>query len=95
MSSKNFFVIVYDISSDKRRVKLHNKLEDYGSPIQYSVFECLLTPKEYEKLKAEVKKITRPRLDHVRFYNLCFECRNKVEIIGRSEVTTEKETIIV
>ena len=60
MSSKNFFVIVYDISSDKRRVKLHNKLEDYGSPIQYSVFECLLTPKEYEKLKAEVKKITRP-----------------------------------
>ena len=39
---KQFIVVVYDISNDKRRVKLHNLLKDYGTPVQYSVLECYL-----------------------------------------------------
>jgi CRISPR-associated protein Cas2 len=95
MAEKHFIVVVYDISNDKRRTKLHNKLKDFGSPIQYSVFECLLTNSEISKMKQEVRKITRPRLDHVRFYNLCTECKGKIEIIGRSEVTSEVDIVVV
>lgn len=95
MPQKSFIVVVYDISNDKRRTKLHNKLKDFGSPIQYSVFECVLTSSEIVKMKQDVRKITRPRLDHVRFYTLCTECKGKVEIIGRSEVTSEVDVVVV
>ena len=95
MAEKHFIVVVYDISNDKRRTKLHNKLKDFGSPIQYSVFECLLTSSEISKMKQEVRKITRPRLDHVRFYILCTECKGKIEIIGRSEVTSDVDVVVV
>jgi len=44
--SKQFVLVVYDISSDKRRTRLHNKLLDFGTPVQYSVFECLLGAEE-------------------------------------------------
>jgi CRISPR-associated protein Cas2 len=40
MNNKQFVVVVYDISNDKRRTRLHNALLDYGTPVQYSVFEC-------------------------------------------------------
>lgn len=40
MAEKTLYVIVYDISNNKRRTKLHTALKNYGSPVQYSVFEC-------------------------------------------------------
>lgn len=51
---------LYDISNDRRRTKLHNLLLDYGSPVQYSVFECLLDAERLKKLKQAVRKVIRP-----------------------------------
>ncbi len=31
---KQFIVVAYDISDDRRRARLHDLLEDYGSPVQ-------------------------------------------------------------
>ncbi len=95
MANKIFYVVVYDISNNKRRVKLHTALMNYGSPVQYSVFECLLEKDEYIKMKQIVRKIIRPRLDHVRYYPMCAACRDKIEVIGRTEVVAEKELIVV
>jgi CRISPR-associated protein Cas2 len=95
MTEKQFIVVVYDISNDKRRTRLHKRLLDYGNPVQYSVFECLLAAEEVKKMKAAVRKITRPRLDHVRYYPVCKTCREKIEVLGRAEVTQEKEVIVV
>jgi len=95
MTNKKFIVVVYDISNDKRRTKLHNKLKGYGSPVQYSVFECILTPSEFQEMKMSVSRITKPKKDHIRFYVLCAMCREKIEIVGREEVTTEPTIVIV
>ena len=95
MKDKIFVVVVYDISNDKRRTKLHHKLKGYGTPVQYSVFECILTMVEFGKMKQEIKRILRPRFDHVRYYSLCVDCRKKVEIIGRHEVTAEPAVVVV
>ena len=92
---KQFIVVVYDISNDKRRTKLHNRLKDFGTPVQYSVFECLLDQKEIKVMKAQVSKITKPRLDHVRYYQLCAACRNRVEVLGRPEITRDKEVWVI
>ena len=95
MAEKTLYVIVYDISNNKRRTKLHTALKNYGSPVQCSVFECLLEKSEYNQLKQSVRKLIRPRIDHVRYYPICGTCRRKIEIIGRTEVVAEKDIIVV
>jgi CRISPR-associated protein Cas2 len=76
---KQFLLIVYDISNDKRRTKLHNALLDFGTPVQYSVFEVHADAKDLERLKKAVKKIIRPKKDNVRYYFLCAACEQKIE----------------
>jgi CRISPR-associated protein Cas2 len=96
MASENqMIVVVYDISNDRRRTRLHKKLKNYGTPVQYSVFECLLTSEEIAQMKAEVRRILKPRLDHVRYYQLCTACRRRIEVTGRHEITTEPKAIVV
>jgi len=92
---KQFVVVVYDISSDRRRTKLHNVLLDYGTPVQYSVFECLLDEEGLARMKRAVGKAIRPRVDRVRYYYLCQTCLEKVEITSGIEVLSEEEVIVV
>lgn len=92
---KQFVIVVYDISNDKRRTRLHKKLKDYGSPVQYSVFECVLAGDEIRRMKGDVRCIIRPRLDHVRYYTICGACRKKVEVSGHREISAEPDVIVV
>lgn len=84
---KRFILVAYDISNDKRRTKLHNALLNHGTPVQYSVFECLLTEEEEKAMRQAVRRIIRPRRDHVRYYTLCADC------VGRIEATAGKEAL--
>jgi len=90
-----FIVVVYDISNDRRRVKLHNLLKDYGSPVQYSVFECLLEPKQETAMKKRVVKLIKPKVDSVRFYHLCAACVKQIEVPGAKVALTEPPDAIV
>jgi len=49
-----YILMIYDISSNKKRVKLSHLLEGYGSRVQLSAFEFLITKQDYEEL---LKKI--------------------------------------
>ncbi|MEM7117798.1 MAG: CRISPR-associated endonuclease Cas2 [Chloroflexota bacterium] len=93
--NKQFILVAYDISHDKRRTKLHNVLLNYGTPVQYSVFECLLDQKSEEKMRKDVKKVIRPKKDHVRFYPLCGACLKKVETTAGKEILSELPNAIV
>lgn len=93
---KQFTLIVYDISNDKRRTKLHNLLLDYGTPVQYSVFECLLDAKNLAKMKKAAARVIRPKKDHVRYYYLCADCVAKTETTRNEEVhNAEPKTLVV
>lgn len=87
--------MVYDISSDRRRTKLHNTLLDYGTPVQYSVFECLLDEEGLARMKRAIGRAIRPRVDRVRYYYLCQGCLEKVEVTSGVEVLSEEEVIVV
>jgi CRISPR-associated protein Cas2 len=93
--SKQFVLVVYDISSDKRRTRLHNKLLDFGTPVQYSVFECLLGAEELARMKKATLKVIRPKEDRVRYYYLCQGCVAKTEVTSGREVLAEEPVIIV
>ena len=90
-----FVVVVYDISDDRRRTRLHDTLLQYGTPVQYSVFECLLEAKRLEAMKRAVRRVIRPRVDRVRYYYLCASCVAKTEVTSGPEVLGEVEAIIV
>ncbi len=89
MAETSFILITYDISNDKRRRKLHNTLLNYGTPVQYSVFECLLDKKSEQKMRQAVDRVIKPRKDHVRFYYLCQNCLQKFESSGGQELLSE------
>ena len=93
--SEQFVLVVYDISNDRRRTKLHNLLLDFGSPVQYSVFECVLDDKRLELMRRSVKKITRPKKDNVRYYYLCAACTQKIESLSGEGLSQPVKAIVV
>jgi CRISPR-associated protein Cas2 len=76
------YLVVYDISVDKRRTKVHNTLCGYGKWTQFSVFECWLTKSQFLELRVKLGKHIDGQVDSVRFYPLCAECQNKVITVG-------------
>jgi len=96
MSAKHFYVVVYDISNDRRRVRLHKRLQDYGSPVQFSVFECLLEEERHQAMLKMIRRTIKPTKDQVRIYFLCESCLQKVWTSAASrEVLHETSCIVV
>ncbi len=91
----DFILVTYDIGDDKRRTRLHNALLNYGTPVQYSVFECLLDAAREKEMRRAVRRIIRPKLDNVRYYYLCASCRKRVETTGGKEVLDDLPPAIV
>ena len=92
---KQFIVVAYDISDDKRRTRLHDLLEDYGTPVQYSVFECLVTEKQMAQMRRRVQSKIKVTQDAVRYYRLCETCRGKIETTAAGREVTKEVTEIV
>ncbi|MFN3373486.1 MAG: CRISPR-associated endonuclease Cas2 [Chloroflexus sp.] len=78
-----FYVISYDISVDRRRLKIAKLLEGYGQRVLESVFECDLEAGAYRQLRQKLDRLIRVEEgDSLRIYHLCGICRHHVEIIG-------------
>lgn len=92
--AKQFIVISYDISDDKRRLKTAKTLEDFGKRVQYSVFECRLLPAEFEKLKKRLTPHVREAQDSIRFYFIGAEDVSRIQVLGHGKVTEEKSYFI-
>lgn len=77
-----FYLICYDVVKDKRRNKVAKLLEGYGLRVQKSVFECVLTEKQYEMLTRKLNKYLNADEDQLRFYPMSGHTRRKVVILG-------------
>jgi CRISPR-associated protein Cas2 len=82
-----FYVIVYDITCDKRRKKVSDLLEGYGQRVQYSVFECVLNQTKYSELQKRLRKQVKSSEDSIRFYPLSKHTFNQIETWGEPPVT--------
>ncbi len=76
------YIVAYDISSDKRRTKVHKALCGFGEWTQFSLFECYLTERELVKLRLRMTELLDPTEDRVRIYPLCAACQKQVETVG-------------
>lgn len=71
-------VVAYDISDDRRRNHVVKILEKAGVRINYSVFECMLTDAQYEKLRNDILCELNLKKDTVAYYPICVDCYTKI-----------------
>lgn len=90
-----FYVVAYDIPDNKRRKQVADLLEGYGKRVQYSVFECVLTPPKYQQLRSKLKKKVNLKDDSVRFYPLSSQNLSCVETWGGQPITTLPGSVVV
>jgi len=90
-----YLMISYDIKSDKRRQKIYKTLKDYGTWVQYSVFECHISEKEYLALRRCLKPlIQEEEADNIRFYQLCGDCQRQIERLGGKTIKDNVKMIL-
>lgn len=93
-TDKAFYVIAYDIPSDRRRTKVHDMLQGFGRWTQFSLFEAWLTRKQLLILQQRLARHLKESEDHVRFYSLCTACVNKTETVGGAKPQDDKVFVV-
>ncbi len=89
-----FYIISYDVSDDKRRTQIAEILKDFGTRVQYSVFECLLTEDQFAVLLRRLRLSIDPTTDSLRCYRLCQACVDEIIVEGRGDVTQDEDVYI-
>ncbi|RMB08092.1 CRISPR-associated endonuclease Cas2 [Eilatimonas milleporae] len=80
-------LISYDVrtadGAGRRRLRrIAKACLDYGQRVQFSVFECDVTPAQWTALKASLMDEMNPAEDSLRFYYLGKNWRRRVEHVG-------------
>ncbi|MFW5697990.1 MAG: CRISPR-associated endonuclease Cas2 [Fimbriimonadaceae bacterium] len=88
-------VVCYDIADDRRRNKVAKILEGYGERVNFSVFECWLDRRRYNKLMQRLRRRVHPDQDVVRVYRMCASCADRREGLGEYELTALDEVIVL
>jgi CRISPR-associated protein Cas2 len=89
-----FYVVSYDIPDDRKRDAMAKILLDFGSRVQYSVFECILDNELLDKMIARVSQVISEE-DRVSIYPLCARCEAGIRIFGKGEVTKDEKVYIL
>ncbi len=85
-----FYVIAYDIPDDRRRSKLAAELENWGTRVQGSVFECDLNAERAKLLIERLRKMTTGE-DDLRVYQLCQSCLNASIVVRGGEFAVDQD----
>lgn len=95
-----FVLITYDVKiSDpggaKRLRRLAKVCKDYGQRVQYSVFECIVDPAQWTKLRQRLIDEIEEDVDSLRFYFLGANWKRRVEHIGAKPSIDQEGLLIV
>ena len=93
-------LVSYDVSTisqegARRLRRIAKHCLDFGQRVQYSVFECVVDPGQWEKLKARLLSTYFSKEDSLRFYYLGANWKRKVEHFGAKAVKSPDEAIII
>ena len=93
-------LVSYDVSSqDKagaRRLRhIAKACLDFGQRVQFSVFECLVDPAQWARLRQQLIDEIDQEADSLRFYFLGANWRGRVEHVGAKESVDQEGPLIV
>ena len=89
------FLVVYDITDNKRRKKLSDLLEGYGFRVNLSVFELTIKETKLKKLISKIEKLVDKKYDSVRFYHICQNCKVKSFTLCKEKNIFEKLELFI
>lgn len=79
------YVVVYDVTDDRRRTRIMKTLKGYGYAVQYSVFEVMVTPTKLVKLRDALARLMKAEEDSVVLYGQCPRCARVAQRLGQAE----------
>lgn len=93
-------LITYDVNTEdkngqSRLRKVAKKCVNSGQRVQNSVFECLLEPAQFVKLRQELEAIIDKDKDSLRYYFLGSNWKRRVEHVGAKETYDPEGTMIL
>jgi CRISPR-associated protein Cas2 len=85
-----------DTEGAKRLRHIAKHCMDYGMRVQYSTFECEITPAQWVELKSKLLSVYKPETDSLRFYMLGANWKKRVEHFGaKKTLDIFTDTLIV
>lgn len=80
-------VVSYDVDTTtpagRRRLRrIAKTCQDYGQRVQFSIFECDVTPARWVELKARLLAVMDAKTDSLRFYDLGADGQRRIEQFG-------------
>ncbi len=95
-----FVVVSYDVSTTtkegRRRLRrIAKACENYGQRVQNSVFECVVDPEHWTRLRLHLLTLIEEEEDSLRFYFLGKNWHNRVEHIGTKGVLDLEEPLVL
>ncbi|MBN2057010.1 CRISPR-associated endonuclease Cas2 [bacterium] len=80
-------LVTYDVSTEdsageKRLRKVAKLCQNMGQRVQKSVFECLLEPQQWLRLRGQLMKAINIEKDSLRFYFLGSNWKGRIEHVG-------------
>jgi CRISPR-associated protein Cas2 len=78
----SYDVKVTSVGGAKRLRKVAKACTDYGQRVQFSVFECVVDPAQWVKLKNILESAIDEETDSLRYYYLGANYKHRVEHIG-------------
>lgn len=91
-----FLVVAYDIVDDRRRRRVHKALKNFGRPVQYSAFECILDHEHLSRLQQTVTRLLEgEEAEAAAYYLLCQNCAERTLVLcGPSRLTLSRVVVV-
>ena len=92
-------LVSYDVATTglegQRRLRRVAKVcKNFGQRVQYSVFECILDPAQWTRLRQRLNDVIDPEQDSLRFYFLGSNWQKRVEHIGAKPAFDQEGPLI-
>ena len=93
-------LVTYDVKTEtaegrKRLARVARVCENWGQRVQNSVFECLVDPAQWERLRADLLERIEPSKDSLRFYFLGSNWKRRVQHVGAKPTFDPEGTLLV
>jgi CRISPR-associated protein Cas2 len=94
-------LVSYDVNTmdkhgQRRLRRVAKACEDYGTRVQYSVFECIVNPAQWVTFKNRLLDIFDEEVDSLRFYFLGSNWEKKMEHHGAKDTPNlESDSLII
>ena len=89
------YLVTYDVREPQRLTRLHKRLKDWGTPVQYSVFEAILTGAEAEHMWMMVRSTIDEKSDWVALYRLSRPFDEAVRHIGAYDPNLPANDLVI